>query len=115
MSDLVERSRAMSDSLAVAAHRLGLHPGDNTLEDAGMLLREAAAAIQFGAAEITRLRARLAVKDKALEPLTRLPDFVDRNKWTDDAVVHFKNGASVLNTVSLGDLRRAREAWGGEK
>lgn len=70
------------------------------------------------ATEIARLRALIAERDKALEPFVRAADNFDTfaiknpEEW-------FAYGGQVSATenkgaISVGDLRRARKAWGGE-
>ncbi len=75
-------------------------------------------AVLLGIEEITRLRARLAEKDKALEPLARAGARVieERPDAPDGVPFHVmvdEHDNGVI-TLTWGDLRRAREAWGGK-
>jgi hypothetical protein len=80
---------------------------------------DAADLMAHAAAELESLRARLADKDKALEPFALLAGSVFRvdedgremnRTKPDNQSLWGVDGAEI----TYGDLRRAREAWGGE-
>ena len=60
--------------------------------------------------EVGSLRAENARLREALRPFAVSLEYTERNGWPDSSKIVLRNGDNILNTITLGCVRRARAA-----